>query len=150
MRPTLLIHTPRAAAVPVVVIVDDDATIRALLERFVVQLGWVAHTAEHAEGALELLHTVRASVVLCDIRMPGFDGAWLIDRILDQWPTLPVVIVSGVSELDPRLTLRPGVAGFVLKPFDVGQLRTALLQAMARPVPVEPEAQRKVKVRFRP
>ncbi len=136
MRASLLTHTPRPPAVPVVVIVDDDPTIRTLLERLVTKMGWTAHSAEHAERALELLQQVRAHVVLCDIRMPGYDGAWLIDRILEQWPTVPVVIVSGVAELDPQLTLRPGVAGYVLKPFDAAGLRAALSHALGRRMPV--------------
>lgn len=136
MRPVLVTRNSRPPASPIVVVVDDDPNIRMLLERLVVKMGCVAHTADNAERALDVLRDVSADVVLCDIRMPGYDGAWLIDRILDQWPGLPVVIVSGVAELDPRLTLRSGVSGYVLKPFDIAELRTSLIHAMGRPLPV--------------
>lgn len=140
MRPLLLKGNHPTRPVPVVVIVDDDLNVRTMLERLVGKMGCEAHTAANAEEALAVLAEVRADMVLCDIRMPGHDGGWLIDRILQRWPRLPVVIVSGVTELDPRLTLRTGVAGYILKPFNLEDLRTMVASTLGRPAGWSPES----------
>ena len=107
-------------------VVDDEESIRALLTGFVESLGCQAYTSADAEGALRLLRVRPVDLVLVDMRMPHRDGAWLIEQIHAQWPALPIVIATGVPELDPHVTLRPGVAGYVLKPFDFAELKAAL------------------------
>ncbi len=139
MRPVLLKGNNPTRVEPTVVIVDDDHNVRTMLERLVVQMGCLAHTAANADEALALLVEVNADVVLCDIRMPGHGGDWLIERILQRWPHLPIVIVSGVAELDPHLTLRTGVAGYILKPFDLDDLRAVVTRAMERPPSALPD-----------
>jgi YesN/AraC family two-component response regulator len=73
----------------------------------------------------------RADVALVDIRMPGRDGVWLIDRLQAQYPRTAIVIVTGVRELDPRLTLRPGVISYLTKPFTAAMVREAVAKAVA-------------------
>jgi YesN/AraC family two-component response regulator len=73
----------------------------------------------------------RADVALVDIRMPGRDGVWLIDRLQEQYPRTAIVIVTGVRALDPRLTLRPGVISYLTKPFTAVAVRDAVTKAVA-------------------
>jgi len=63
-----------------------------------------------------------ATVALVDIRMPGHDGAWLIERLQKSHPGTAIVIITGIVDLDPRLTLRPGVVGYLTKPFESAQV----------------------------
>ncbi len=121
-RPTLAWHISGHR----ILVVDDEEPIRALLTGFVESLGCQAYTSADAAGALRLLRVRPVDLVLVDMRMPDRDGTWLIEQINAHWPRLPIVIATGVPELDPHVTLRPGVAGYVLKPFDFAELRDAL------------------------
>jgi FixJ family two-component response regulator len=49
--------------------------------------------------------------------MPGHDGVWLLDRIRAEHPGVAVVVATGLMEMDPLVTLRPGVVGYIVKPF---------------------------------
>ena len=68
-------------------------------------------------AALRLLDAEPVDVAVCDIRMPGHDGGWLMDRIRAQHPDVAVVVATGLMEMDPLVTLRPGVVGYIVKPF---------------------------------
>lgn len=109
-----------------ILVVDDEEPVRALLTRFAESLGCQVFTAGDALNAVRVLRVTRVDLVLVDMWMPGPDGAWLIEQIHAQWPTLPILIATGVPELDPHVTLRPGVVGYILKPFDFAELEEAL------------------------
>ena len=111
--------------------VDDEAGICFLIEKSLAVLGYAPHTAEDADSGLELIREVRPKVVLSDIRMPGHDGVWLVQQIAEAFPGLPVVLVTAVPDLDGRLILQPAVAGYLVKPFSLEQLRAVLVNALA-------------------
>jgi CheY-like chemotaxis protein len=92
-----------------ILVVDDEESVCKIISRCLAPLGFDVDTALDADRALDSMRAQRADVALVDIRMPGRDGVWLIDRLQEQYPRTAIVIVTGVRELDPRLTLRPGV-----------------------------------------
>ncbi len=108
-----------------VLLVDDDPLTLQVFAGFVRGFGYVPYTASSAEDALEILTSqsgdaVEAAVV--DIRMPGRDGAWLIDQLTTNYPWIRIVIATGMSELDSRLILGRSVVGYLIKPFGAEQL----------------------------
>lgn len=121
--------TPPQAVSPIL-IVDDEEPIRRILGQWVERLGYAVRTAASAEDAVLELDRGPISVVLCDVRMPGHDGVWLADQIRVKFPAVAVVLVTGLDELDAALTLRPGIVGYVTKPFErdsiAGAIGTAL------------------------
>jgi CheY-like chemotaxis protein len=100
-----------------ILVVDDDNGIRSLLRRVLESLGHHVQEAAGALDALELLKTRRVDLALCDVLMPGHDGIWLTDQILARHPGTPVALATGLMEMDPTVTLRPGVVGYIVKPF---------------------------------
>jgi CheY-like chemotaxis protein len=114
-----------------ILIVDDEESVCTIIARSLAPLGFGIDTALDAESALDRMRTLRADVALVDIRMPGRDGVWLIDRLQEQYPRTAIVIVTGVRELDPRLTLRPGVISYLTKPFTAAAVRDAVTNAVA-------------------
>jgi DNA-binding NarL/FixJ family response regulator len=60
----------------------------------------------NADSTLAAVKDSPADVVVCDIRMPGHDGVWLIDQLQQRYPATAIVIVTGIQDLDPRLTTR--------------------------------------------
>ena len=114
-----------------ILVVDDEQSVCKIISRCLAPLGFDVDTALDADRALDSMRAQRADVALVDIRMPGRDGVWLIDRLQEQYPRTAIVIVTGVRELDPRLTLRPGVISYLTKPFTAATVREAVTKAVA-------------------
>src|SRR5262245_55471977 len=94
-----------------ILVVDDDEGVRKLLTRWVTAMGHDAKVAPDAETALEMMGKWPIDVALCDIRMPGHDGIWLVEQMRSLFPAIAVVLATGLLEMDPMVTLRPGVVG---------------------------------------
>jgi CheY-like chemotaxis protein len=115
-----------------ILVVDDDIGVRALLRRVIGDMGYRVMEAADALSALEILDKGNVSLALCDVRMPGRDGVWLVDQILTRFPGVPVALATGLMEMDPHVTLRSGVVGYVTKPFkrtDLADVIRAALKA---------------------
>jgi CheY-like chemotaxis protein len=100
-----------------ILVVDDDPGVRALLRQVIGDMGYHVAEAADAISALEVLDRGAVDFALCDVRMPGRDGVWLVDQITTRFPRVPVALATGLLEMDPHVTLRPGVVGYVTKPF---------------------------------
>jgi CheY-like chemotaxis protein len=114
-----------------VLIVDDEEGIRRLLGHWVESLGYTVQSAGDADEALQMMQATSIDAAICDIRMPGHDGLWLIDQLRASHPATAIVIATGRTDMDPFVTLRSGVAGYLIKPFRVEELRQALEHALA-------------------
>jgi DNA-binding NtrC family response regulator len=114
-----------------ILVVDDEESVCKVIARSLAAPGFDIDTALDADSALDAMRVRRADVALVDIRMPGHDGAWLIDRLQEQYPRTAIIIITGIRELDPRLTLRPGVTSYLTKPFTAADVRDAVTKALA-------------------
>lgn len=112
-------------------VVDDDEGVRTLLHRWLDDAGHEVHARSDALGALECSRTVPVDVVICDIRMPGPNGVWLIEQIAAEQPLVPIIVATGLREMDPAVTLRPSVARYLTKPFDRATFLAAVDDALA-------------------
>jgi two-component system nitrogen regulation response regulator GlnG len=119
-------------------ILDDDASIRWVLEQALKQAGMRARTFERAAAFLEALAVAAPDVIVSDIRMPDADGFELLERLHATHPSLPVIIVTAYSDLDSAVSAyRGGAFEYLPKPFDVDQavelVRRASRAARASP-----------------
>ena len=81
-------------------IVDDDASIRWVLERALKQAGMTSRAFEDADAALAALRKEEPDVLVTDVRMPGRSGLDLLDEVSTRRPRLPVI---RVCDLDARI-----------------------------------------------
>ncbi len=103
-------------------VVDDDRSIRWVLERAFEQAGMSVKTFENANNILELLNSEVPNAVITDIRMPGVDGLQLLAEIGEAHPNLPVIIMTAHSDLDSAVSAYQGGAfEYLPKPFDVDE-----------------------------
>ena len=109
-----------------VLVVDDDEATCQLLADWIRHLGFHVMTAFNAQQALTLMRAHPAEVVFCDIVMPGRDGIWLIEQLRQQFPGTAVVIATGLTKMDPAVTLAPAVTAYLVKPFDFDAVASAL------------------------
>jgi putative two-component system response regulator len=111
-----------------VLIVDDEAPIRRLLQNWVEAEGAAVVQASTSEEALRVIspETVPA-VALCDIRLPGKDGLWLATQLRVEHPETAVVMTTGVHEFDVAVhSMQAGVVDYLVKPFTRERLTEAL------------------------
>lgn len=113
-----------------ILVVDDDPGVRAVLRHLLADLGYRVLEAPDALAALDVLSRESVSLALVDVRMPGRDGVWLVDQVVTRFPGTPIALVTGLPEMDPHVTLRPGVVGYVVKPFTRGDLSEVIRAAL--------------------
>jgi two-component system response regulator FlrC len=103
-------------------LVDDDASIRWVLERAFRNGGMSPRAFEAAEPALDALRRESPDVLITDIRMPGQSGLDLLKKIRDARPALPVIVMTAHSDLGNAVSAYEGGAfEYLPKPFDIDQ-----------------------------
>lgn len=85
----------------VILCVDDEPNSLVLRKLVLQKAGYDVITANSAAHALEVLNSRQVNLVLSDQLMPGQTGTELAHQIKKRWPSLPVIIISGVNELPP-------------------------------------------------
>ena len=126
-------------------LVDDDSSIRWVLERALKQGGMVPTAFEQADSALSALKKACPDVLMTDIRMPGRSGLELLSEIRTSQPELPVIIMTAHSDLDSAVAAYQGGAfEYLPKPFDIDQAvdlvrRAANQKKIVDELPTEPK-----------
>lgn len=101
-------------------VIDDDRSIRWVLEKALQKAEMEVRSFSSAEGVLEELTFGLPDVVVTDVRMPGVDGLSLLGQIHDAYPDLPVIIMTAHSDLDSAVAaFHGGAFEYLPKPFDV-------------------------------
>jgi two-component system nitrogen regulation response regulator GlnG len=113
-------------------IVDDDRSIRWVLEKALMQEGLEATTFEDAQSLLNKLAKDKPHAIVTDIRMPGIDGLTLLTKIRMEHPDLPVIVMTAHSDLDSAVSSYQGGAfEYLPKPFDVDDAINLVKRAIA-------------------
>ena len=113
-----------------ILVVDDEESIRRLLTRWLTGWGYECKEAGNADAALELMAVEPATIILCDVMMPGHDGIWLAEQVCSRWPQTAIIIASSAQDMDTVTRMRKrGAVDYVTKPFGREMLRQALLRA---------------------
>ncbi len=103
-------------------VIDDDQSIRWVLEKTLKQAGMQVNAFESADEALQAMrdNAIAPDAVISDIRMPGSDGLSLLKQFKQSHPDLPVLIMTAFSDLDSTVSAYEGGAfEYIPKPFDV-------------------------------
>jgi len=117
---------------PTILVVDDELLIRDLLYDFFSGQGWAIAVAESGEKALEILESRPVSLVLTDIKMPSMDGLTLTMEMKENYPQIPVVVMTAYPSVDTAVeALRLRVADYVIKPFNINQLYKSVERQLA-------------------
>ena len=116
-----------------ILLVDDEAGIRKVLGISLTDLGYTVHTAENAAAALTILESVRPSITLTDIKMPGIDGIELLKAIKSRYPETEVIMLTGHGDMDLAIeSLKFQATDFITKPISDDALTVALQRAGER------------------
>jgi CheY-like chemotaxis protein len=115
-----------------VLLVDDEPELRRVLRRSLVRAGFEVVEACHGRAALELARQSSFDVVISDVRMPCMGGLELLERLMLEEPELPVVLMSGSSELANRQSaVDVGAFDYLSKPIGLLDIQVVALEAVA-------------------
>src|SRR5450432_3804905 len=114
-------HEPsHGIAMKPVWIVDDDRSIRWVLEKALAREGIPYRTFASAYEVLQALAVSQPQVLVSDIRMPGESGLFLLNKVKERYPHIPVIVMTAYSDLDSAVAaFQGGAFEYLPKPFDV-------------------------------
>ena len=112
-----------------VLIADDEPAIRKLYERELKKEGYDVLFATNGQEAVQMVREGHPDVIVLDIRMPGMDGLEAMGRILDQHPSIPVLLNTAYSSYQDSF-LSWGADAYVIKSSDTGDLRREVEQLL--------------------
>ncbi|SHO59294.1 nitrogen regulation protein NR(I) [Vibrio quintilis] len=113
-------------------VVDDDSSIRWVMEKTLSSANIKCETFSDAESVLMALERETPDVLVSDIRMPGIDGIELLNQVHASSPELPIIIMTAHSDLDAAVNAyQKGAFEYLPKPFDVDETLTLVERAIA-------------------
>jgi excisionase family DNA binding protein len=130
--PTAPVPTARNGR-PRILVVDDEASIRDLLQKTLALAEYDVETAQDGNAALERLNETPSAfdLLIADLKMPGMDGLTLIRQVKRLKAELPIIIITGFSTESSAIeAVNLGVAGYLTKPFRVPQVLAAAAKAL--------------------
>ncbi len=114
-----------------ILIVDDEEPIQTLLVNFLSSLGHHCDMVSNGKEALKRLSQNRFDVVITDVVMPEMDGIALTQEISQNYPDLPVMVMTGFSdEFSAQKALSAGAREFIKKPFSLNEFSLRLTKMM--------------------
>jgi FixJ family two-component response regulator len=128
--PRLLAMPP---AMPTVVVVDDDISVRESLELLIQNEGWQPALFESAEEFLRQLPTVVPSCLILDVNLPDLSGLDIQQRIGDEKSSTPIIFITGYGDIPTSVrAMKAGAAEFLTKPLNDEILIAAIREAVHR------------------
>ena len=126
-----------------ILVVDDDARLRALLQRFLTEQGFRVSTAENAATARAALADMAFDLLVLDVMMPGETGLELTAALRAEGREVPILMLTARGAPDDRIAgLEQGVDDYLAKPFDPRELalRIRTILRRAAPAPTAPQS----------
>lgn len=112
-------------------VVDDDRSIRWVLERALTKHGYECTVFESGESLLRKIQHQSPDIIISDVRMEGMDGLQLLGRVQAENPDIPVIIMTAHSDLDSAVaSFQGGAFEYLPKPFDVDEALSLVERAV--------------------
>jgi two-component system chemotaxis response regulator CheY len=130
-------HTKDTPGKGRVLVVDDEENIRKLVRMSLTKAGYEVEEAGNGEEAEKIIRAkdnpLMVDVILCDIRMPKVNGIEAIAFFQRQFPSVPIVVITGFPDTEMAVNLlKQGVIDYVPKPIDSDKLLDVVSKAMAK------------------
>ncbi len=116
-----------------ILVVDDEAIMREILETLLTREGYRVHLAATAGDGLELARTVPLDAALLDVMLPGMDGLELLEELRKADDELPVMMVTAFASVENAITaMKRGAFDYISKPFKNDEVLTVVRNAVER------------------
>ena len=111
-------------------IIDDDKSIRWVLEKILIKNNFTVSSFEDAESMLNDLDSITPNVIISDIRMPGINGTDMLEQVKREYPKIPIIMMTAFSDLETTvMSLKKGAYEYVTKPFDINEISALVEKA---------------------
>ena len=112
-----------------VTLIEDDALVRKLLEKYLVQAGWSVNALRDGRSVLEQLELEPTDLILVDLGLPYLDGLAVVEKVRAHGINVPIIVLTAYDKPHLFATVRSvGADDLVQKPYD----QAALVERMAR------------------
>jgi two-component system response regulator HydG len=114
-----------------ILIIDDDRDMCLLLRRFLTRHGFEVLEAYTGKKSLELLENVEPDLVMCDFRLEDMEGNVLLGKIKEKYPHLPVIIITGYSDIKIAVeVMKMGAYDYITKPLFPDEILVTIKKAL--------------------
>jgi len=127
MKRPPLVENPTESSKYTILVVDDEEVMRNLIVTFLSKLGHLCLTAINGIDALDKMKGNKVDAVVTDIKMPNMDGITLTSEILNQYPGLPIMVMTAFDEeYSAGVAIFAGARDFIKKPFSLDEFAIRL------------------------
>src|SRR5690606_36980387 len=131
---------------PNILLIEDDISFCKLLERFLVKKAYGVTIAFSAAEARSCIQKQTFDLILTDLRLPDCDGIVLMTEIKETHPHIPVVLMTGYSDVNTAVkAIKNGAADYISKPFNPDEVLLVITNAL-QAVPVEKQIKKETKI----
>jgi DNA-binding NtrC family response regulator len=113
-----------------ILIVDDEESIRESISQILIIKGYSVLSAENGLEAFELVKKEPIDFIISDIRMPKCDGATLLELVKKHNPHIPMILITGYSDISVEDLLKKGANSVIVKPFRIQNLLRTIEEAL--------------------
>ena len=116
---------------PIILIIDDDTSLRRVLEYNLQEAGYAVATAASGEEGLVLFDEVSPALVITDMKMPGMDGMQVLKAVKERSPETLVIMITAFGTVDIAVeAMKAGAYDYITKPFNRDELRLTVAKAL--------------------
>ena len=121
---------------PTILIIDDEEEIRSVVKHHLTKANYKVIEAENGEQAIEKINEgdnpLTIDAAICDIRMPKINGVEAISYFRKEYPSLPVIVITGFPDATLAVSLmKKGVKDYIVKPVEKEKLLAAVKKAVS-------------------
>ena len=118
-----------------VLVVDDEPDVRKVVRMTLEKSGYDVVEAEDGEKAIEEIkkgeNSILLNLIVTDIRMPNMNGIDVINYYQKEWPSVPIIVLTGFPDLEMATSmLQHGVSDYLVKPVESDKLRASVAKAL--------------------
>ena len=114
-----------------ILIVDDELNMRLVLQAMLKKEGYAVTTASNGMEALKILQSDQMDIVVTDLKMPKLDGMGLLDEIIRDYPSIPIIIITAHGTIATAVdALKKGAFDYITKPFEQDELKQVIQKAV--------------------
>lgn len=114
-----------------ILVADDEANGRRMLQILLSRLGYEVSIAEDGEAALEIIRTKSIHLLITDLKMPKLDGLALLSALRKVGNEIPVIVITAYGTVNSAVTaMKQGAFDFIMRPFDIEQIEIVVKHAL--------------------
>ncbi|MBW4359145.1 sigma-54-dependent transcriptional regulator [Flavobacterium taihuense] len=118
-----------------ILLIEDDVSFCKMLENFLVKKSYLVTTAFTAEEAKTKIKSQNFDLIITDLRLPNYDGIQLMSEFKSAYPTIPVILMTGYSDVNTAVkAIKNGAADYISKPFNPEEVLLVIANTLKFPV----------------